>query len=212
MASGEASPGGSVRSTGPPFSSTTVAWSTRNCSALPRAMSERTASSAPRCSRSRRTFGGFSPSRSASRSISASSSSSVASMPSWATTARSARSAWTAFAAPSRTPATNVSWSWPVAARYCGIVHALGLEPVVQVVQPALHLLAHERLGRVDVDELGGRFEHLVAQRSICACTLREELERGGARRRAARRSVSNSLTSDAHSSSARAAPCASLP
>ena len=85
---------------GSPSASTTAAWSIRNASALPRAMSERTASRTPRRSRSFRTFAGFSPMRSARRSISASSSSSVASISSCATTARSARSARTASVGP----------------------------------------------------------------------------------------------------------------
>ena len=48
---------GSERSTVLPSASTTSAWSIRNASALPRAMSERTASRTPRRSRSLRTFG-----------------------------------------------------------------------------------------------------------------------------------------------------------
>ena len=99
----------------------------RNCSAFPRARSERTASDeAPPFEILAGPSAGFSPVRSARRSISASTSSSVASIASWATTARSARSARTALVAPSRgASSTNGSWSWPVAARYCGIVDAL---------------------------------------------------------------------------------------
>src|SRR5438309_5723581 len=74
-AASAASPPGSVRSTGVPDSSTTVAWSTRSWRALPRAMSERTASITPLRSNSRRTLSGFSSARSAKRAISASSSS-----------------------------------------------------------------------------------------------------------------------------------------
>ena len=55
-------PSGIVRSITFPSSSTTVAWSTRNSSAFPRARSERTVSSAPLRSRSRRTFSTFSSS------------------------------------------------------------------------------------------------------------------------------------------------------
>src|SRR6478735_9593598 len=69
---------GSDRSTVLPSASTTSAWSIRNASALPRAMSERTASITPRRSRSLRTFAGFSSICCAMRSTSASTSSSVA--------------------------------------------------------------------------------------------------------------------------------------
>src|SRR3954451_1940554 len=113
---------GRERSTGSPSASTTSAWSIRNASALPRAISERTASMTPRRSRSLRTFAGFSFSCSARRSTSASTSSSVAAICSCAITARSARSARTASVAPTRTLSTNSCWSWPVAPRYCGIV------------------------------------------------------------------------------------------
>ena len=75
--------------------------------ALLRSRSDRTAWTTPLRSRSLRTFAGFSPRRSASWSISASTSASVTSIASCATTARNARSARTAPAAPSRTPSTN---------------------------------------------------------------------------------------------------------
>ena len=48
-----------------------------------------------------------------------------------------------------------------------GDVDALGLEPVHEVVQAALHVLLDERLGRLDRDEPGELVEHAVAQRHL---------------------------------------------
>ena len=73
--------------------------------------------------------------------------------------------------APSRTPSTNACWSWPVAARYCGIVRpALLLEPVREIVEPTLHLLAHERVGDVVGARAPTRPSSTLSRTSSCAC------------------------------------------
>ena len=138
--------------------------------------------------------------RSARRATSASISSSVASMPSWATTARSARSALTAAVEPSRTPATNASCSWPVAARYCGIVAPWASSRVARSCRRRSISCITSASGASIVDEAGRGLEHLVAHEHAAPAPCRTAR---GACAQSARSSssVSNSLTSETHSS-----------
>ena len=164
-----------VRSTGSPSSSTTSAWSIRNASALPRAMSERTASMSPSpfeiLADLRRLLADAARPAGRSRRRPRRRSTSISS---WAITARSARSARTASRAPvSRSLATNSSWSWPVAARYCGMVmpDALLLEPVGEVVEAALHLLVDERRRGSRSSTSAAAASSTFSRTRICACT-----------------------------------------
>src|SRR5262245_147816 len=193
------SPSGTVKSRGFPASSTTSAWSTRNRAVFPLAMSERTASRMPLRSRSRRTFLGFSSRRSANRSTSSFSSSSVASMPSCAATARNARSARTARSAVSRTCCTNACSSVPVAARYCWSVTPWPSSRCAMSCRRCSISRCTSASDRSIVTS-SATASSTLSRAATCACTVFTSSRR---LRMSARSSsaVSNSLTSDAHSS-----------
>ena len=59
----------------------------------------------------------------------------------------------------------------PVAARYCSSVHALGLEPHGEVLEPGLHLALDERLGRLVLDQLDQRLGRPSRAAPSAACT-----------------------------------------
>ena len=147
--------------------------------------------SAPRRSRSLRTFAGFSPSRSASWSISASTSSSVTSMRLLRDDgAQREVGAHRAGRAVSRTLSTNASWSWPVAARYCGMVTpcACSSSRCARSWRRRSISWSTSVSGTSIVDELGGGVEHLVAHERAAPAPRAYEVEPLCARRRAARR------------------------
>ena len=152
------------------------------------------------CSRSLRTFAGFSSKRSARRAISASKLL-VGRLDGLLGDDGTDRGVGrTALAHPSRKPATNVSWSCPVASRYCMMLMPWGSRRCWRSC--SLRSISCATSGpRLDRHEIRGGLEHLVRTAS-CACTLAYI----SSRLRASPRSssiVSNSLTSEAHSSSA---------
>ena len=164
----------SVRSIGLPSSSTTVAWSTRNCERLPsgdiRAYRLQTRPAvrdrgAPcRASRS---------SRSASRSISASTSSSVASIASCATTARSARSASTASC---RALAHLVDERLRVLAGGGEVLRDRSTpwccEPVREVVRAGARISLSTSASGASIGTRSAAASSTLSRTAICACTF----------------------------------------
>ncbi len=72
-----------------------------------------------------------------------------------------------AWAAVVRSVSTNSAWSWPAVVEPLVEGEALGLEAHGEVLQALLHLAVDERLGHLDVDELGQRVADLLAERHL---------------------------------------------
>ena len=179
------------------------AWSTRNSQRLPSGdIRAYRLEDAPPVRGPCRTFAGFASSRSASRSISGvdlvvGGLDRLLRRRPPAARGRPAPPRST----PPRSSATNASCSWPVAARYCAIVAPCASSRCDEVVEAALHLLLRRAARGSRCRPRSAAASSTLSRTAICACTLRDELEPACGRRSRSSSTVSNSLTSDAHSS-----------
>ena len=157
-----------------PSSSTTVACSTRNSSAFPRATSERTVSSAPLRSRSRRTFSGFCSSRSARRCdlgvdlfVGR-----LRSLP-----ARRRRAARGRRAPPRAAPVAHLVDERLRApgrspARYCSSVALLMRQPVREILDAPARLARRRALGGASTGTRSAAASSTLSRTAICACSF----------------------------------------